>query len=111
MILVDIKGNFEEQAQDWRDNWSVLVNADSQKLLPLRWGCKFKLKKQDKLRIDLKHLAYYILLWIACVDDYCNLHYVPKAKHSKYLKRTEWDKSEKKFKNAKVMHRWHLTQS
>ena len=29
MILVNIKGNLKEQAQDWKDNWSVLVNADS----------------------------------------------------------------------------------
>ena len=37
-ILVDIKDNFEEQAQNWKDNWNVLVNTDSQKLLPLGQG-------------------------------------------------------------------------
>ena len=36
MMLVDIKGNLKEQAQNWRNNWSVLVNTDSQKLLPLK---------------------------------------------------------------------------
>ena len=29
IILVDIKDNFKEQAQNWRDNWNVLVKADS----------------------------------------------------------------------------------
>ena len=29
IILVNIKGNLEEQAQDWRNNWSVLVNVDN----------------------------------------------------------------------------------
>ena len=34
MMLVNIKSNFKKQAQDWRNNWSVLINMDSQKLLP-----------------------------------------------------------------------------
>ena len=36
MTLVNIKDNLEEQAQDWKENWSVLVNIDSQKLLLLK---------------------------------------------------------------------------
>ena len=97
ITLINIKSNLKEQAQDWRDNWSVLVNTNSQKLLLLGQRQKFELKEQNELRVNPKHLAYYMLLWIACVDNYCNLHYVPKAKHSKYPKRTEWDSSEKKF--------------
>jgi len=31
--LVNIKGNLEKQADDWRDNWEFTVNTDSQKLL------------------------------------------------------------------------------
>ena len=32
--------------------------------------------KQDKnkLRDNLKHLAHYMLLWIAYVDDYCRIY-------------------------------------
>ena len=67
----------------------MLVNVDSQKLLPLRCSQKFKLKKQNKFKINSRHPVYYILLWIACVDDYCNLHYILKAKHSKYPKKTK----------------------
>ena len=36
MTLVDIKDNLKEQAQDWRENQSVLIKTDSQKLLPLK---------------------------------------------------------------------------
>ena len=34
--LVNIKDNLKKQAQNWRNNWSVSVNVDSQKLLPLK---------------------------------------------------------------------------
>jgi hypothetical protein len=30
---------------------------------------RFKLKDKDKLRVDLKHLAYYILVWIIYIDN------------------------------------------
>jgi len=36
ITLINIKDNFEKQAQNWRNNWSILVNTDSQKLLPLK---------------------------------------------------------------------------
>ena len=36
MTLVNIKSNLKEQAQDWQNNWSMLVNTDSQRLLSLK---------------------------------------------------------------------------
>ena len=36
IILVDTKDNLKEQAQNWRDNWSMSVNVDSKKLLLLK---------------------------------------------------------------------------
>ena len=87
VILVNIKGNFEKQANDWRDNQKFTVNTDSQKSLPQRRGHRFILKKDNKLKINPKHSAHYMLLWIAYVDDYCNLYYTPKAKYNKYPKR------------------------
>ena len=86
-ILVNIKGNLEKQADDWRDNWEFTVNIDSQKLLLQKRGHRFTLEKDNKPRINLKYLAHYILLWIACVDDYYNLYYTLKAKYNKYPKR------------------------
>ena len=97
ITLVNIKGNFKEQAQDWKDNWSVLVNMDNQKSLPQRQNQRFKLEEQNEPKVDPRHLAHYTLLWIACINDYFNLHYMPKTKHSKYPRKTEWDSSKKKF--------------
>ena len=45
---------------------------------------RFKLKDKDKLRVNLKNAAYYTLLWIACVDNMCNMHRAPKDKNRKY---------------------------
>jgi len=47
-VLVNIKGNFKEQAQNWRNNWVITVPADSQKSLPIKRGYKFELKPEDK---------------------------------------------------------------
>ena len=61
-MLVDIKGNLKKQAQNWRENWSVSVPADSQKTLPLGRGYKFKLKLKDELKVNPRHSVYYTLL-------------------------------------------------
>ena len=73
------------------------VPVDSQKTLLLKKGQKFKLKLEDKLKVNLKHLTHYTLLWIACVDNHCNLYYVLKVKIGRYLRRMEWDNSKRKF--------------
>ena len=48
---------------------------------------RFKLKDKDELRVNLKHIAYYTLLWIAYMDDICNIYRAPKDKNQKYLVR------------------------
>jgi len=48
---------------------------------------RFKLKDKDKLRVNLKYIAYYILLWIAYVDNIYNIYRAPKDKNQKYLVR------------------------
>jgi len=70
----------------------------------------FKKEEDNKLRVNLKHLAYYILLWIAYVDDYCEIYKALKARNHKYLVRIYWMPSELKYRNAKFMHGWHLTE-
>jgi len=109
-ILVNIKGNLEKQANNWRDNWEFTVNVDSQKSLLQERGRRFTLKKDNKPKINPKHPAHYTLSWIACVDNYCNLYHTPKTKHSKYPRRINWNDNEKKFQNAQKMHGWHLTE-
>jgi hypothetical protein len=48
---------------------------------------RFKLKSKDKLRVDLKHLAYYILAWIVYIDNIYKIYKAPKVKNKKYLVR------------------------
>jgi hypothetical protein len=55
---------------------------------------RFKLKSKDKLRVDLKHLVYYILAWIAYIDDICKIYKALKVKNKKYLARMHWMKNE-----------------
>ena len=48
---------------------------------------RFKLKDKDKPRVNPKHAAYYILLWIAYIDNSYNIHRALKDKNRKYLAR------------------------
>jgi hypothetical protein len=48
---------------------------------------RFKLKEEDKLRVNLKHLAHYIMAWIIYIDDIYKIYKVLKIKNKKYLVR------------------------
>jgi len=65
----------------------------------------FKKEEDDELRVDLKHLVYYTLLWIVYVDNYYNIHKILKARNYKYLVRMYWMLSEIKYRNADYIYR------
>ena len=46
---------------------------------------RFKLKDENKLRVNLRHLVYYILAWIVCINNIYNIYRTLKDKHYKYL--------------------------
>ena len=69
---------------------------------------RFKLKDKDKLRVDLKYLAYYILVQIIYIDNQYNIYKAPKAKNKKYLVRIYQTLNKRKYRNAKYIYRWHL---
>jgi hypothetical protein len=48
---------------------------------------RFKLKSEDEPRVNLKHLAYYTLVWIVYIDDIYKIYKAPKVKNKKYLAR------------------------
>ena len=48
---------------------------------------RFKLKDKDKLRVNLKHLVYYILLQIVYIDNIYKIYKALKVKNKKYLVR------------------------
>jgi len=66
------------------------------------------MQKDNKLRVDLKNLVYYTLLYIAYIDNYYRIYKALK-KNYKYLVRIYWILSKIKYKNVKYMHGWHLT--
>ena len=68
------------------------------------------MQEDDKLRVNLRYLAHYTLLWIVYVDNYYNIHKAPKKKNYKYPIRMYWILSELKYKNTKFIHRWHPTE-
>jgi len=70
----------------------------------------FKIEEDDKSRVNLKYLVYYILLWIVCINNKCKMHKILKAKNYKYLVRMYWMPSELKYRNAEFMYGWHLTE-
>ena len=69
---------------------------------------RFKLKDKDKLRVNLKHLVYYILAQIVYIDNQCNIYKAPKAKNKKYLVKIYQTLDKRKYKNTKYIYRWHL---
>jgi len=43
------------------------------------------MQEDNKLRVNLKYLVYYMLSWIAYIDNYYNIYKTPKARNHKYL--------------------------
>jgi hypothetical protein len=48
---------------------------------------RFKLKSENKLRVDLKHLVYYTLVWIIYINNIYKIYKALKVKNKKYLVR------------------------
>jgi len=72
-----------EEVINWRKDWQVSILAkESLKLVTRR--NTFEIQEDNELRVNLKHLVYYILLWIAYIDNYCNMHKILKARNYKY---------------------------
>jgi len=97
-----------KEAINWRKDWQVSILAKESLKMAMRKSI-FKIEKDDELRVNLKHLVHYTLLWIAYIDNYCNIYKTLKARNYKYLVRIYWMLSEFKYKNAKFIYGWHLT--
>ena len=69
---------------------------------------RFKLRDKDKPRVNLKYLAYYILVQIIYIDNQYNIYKALKAKNKKYLVRIYQILDKRKYKNTKYIYRWHL---
>ena len=107
--LVIMLRNLEEGSRDQRSKQQILVSIEENPTVRSARQ-RFKLKSKDELRVDLSHLAYYILLWIAYVDDTYNIYRAPKDRNRKYLLRIYWALEEKRFRDTKYIHGWHLVE-
>ena len=92
---------------DQRSNKRIIIPVN--KGLTFRFlRQRFKLKDKDKLRVNLKHLAYYILAWIIYIDNQYNIYKALKAKNKKYLVRIYQTLDKRKYRNTKYIYRWYL---
>ena len=78
--------DLEEGLTDQRSNKRIVILANKGPTFRFLRQ-RFKLKDKDKPRVDLKHLAYYILAQIAYIDNQYDIYKAPKAKNKKYLVR------------------------
>ena len=69
---------------------------------------RFKLKDKDKPRVNLKYLAYYILVQIIYIDNQCDIYKALKAKNKKYLVRIYQTLDKQRYRNTKYIYRQHL---
>ena len=105
--LIIMLRNLEEGSRDQRSKRQVLVPIAEIPVIRLT-RYRFKLKDKNKLRVNLKHIGHYTLLWIAYIDNTYNIYRALKDKNRKYLIRIYQAPKEKRFRNAKYIYRQHL---
>ena len=108
VLIITLK-DLENRLTDQRYNKQILVPV-SEVITVRSLRQRFKLKDKDKLRVDLKHLAHYIMVQIIYIDNQCNIYKAPKVKNKKYLVRIYQIIDERKCRNAKYIYRQHLVE-
>ena len=106
-VLITTNKDLEEVV-DWRKDQQVSIPVKESLKLVIRKSI-FKIQEDNKLRVNLKYLVYYTLLWIVCVDNYCKIYKVLKVRNYKYLVRMYWMPSKLKYRNAKFIYGQYLT--
>ena len=89
VLIITLK-DLEDRLIDQRSNKRIIILVNKGLIfrsLRQRFKLKDKLKDKDKLRVNLKHLAYYILAQIIYIDNQYNIYKALKAKNKKYLVR------------------------
>ena len=85
-VLIITSKDLEEGLIDQRSDKQIIILVNKE-LIFRSLRQRFKLKEKDKLRVNLKHLAYYILVQIIYIDNQYNIYKALKAKNRKYLVR------------------------
>ena len=106
-VLIIILKDLEDRLADQRSNKRIVILVNKE-LTFRSLRQRFKLKDKNKLRVNLKHLAYYILAQITYINNQCDIYRAPKAKNKKYLVRIYQTLDKRKYRNAKYIYRWYL---
>ena len=72
-VLIIILKDLEEGLTDQRSNKRIIILANKG-LMFRSLRQRFKLKDKNKLRVNLKYLAYYILVQIIYIDNQYNIY-------------------------------------
>ena len=99
--------DLEEGLTDQRSNKRIIILVN-EGLMFRSLRQRFKLRDKDKLRVNLKHLAYYILVQIIYIDNQYNIYKALKAKNKKYLVRIYQIPDKYKYRNTKYIYRQYL---
>ena len=100
--------NLEEESTGQRKKQQITILAKNYFKKQSR-NRQFKITKDNKPRVNLKYLVYYILLWIVYIDNLYNIHLALKKKQQRYLIRIYWSQNNQKYYNTKYIYRWHAT--
>ena len=106
-VLTIILKDLEDRLTDQRSNKQIIILVNN-RLIFRSLRQRFKLKDKDKLRVNLKYLAYYILAWIIYIDNQCNIYKALKVKNKKYLIRIYQTLDKHKYRNTKYIYRQYL---
>ena len=106
-VLIIILKDLKEELIDQRSNKYIIILVNKG-LIFRSLRQRFKLKEEDKPRVNLKHLAHYILVQIIYIDNQCDIYKALKAKNKKYLIRIYQIIDKRKYRNTKYIYRQHL---
>ena len=105
-LIITLK-DLENRLIDWRGSQRVIVLVNKG-LIFRSLRQRFKLKNEDKSRVNLKHLVYYILAQIIYIDNQYSIYKALKVKSKRYLVRIYQILEEYKYRNTKYIYRQYL---
>ena len=105
--LIIILKDLEEGLIDQRNNKQILILANEGLTFRLPRQ-RFKLRDENKLRVNLKYLAHYILVQIIYIDNQCDIYKMLKAKNQRYLVRMYQILNKRKYRNVKYIYGQYL---
>ena len=106
VLIITLK-DLEEGLTDQRSNKRIIILVNKG-LIFRSLRQRFKLKDKDKPRVNLKYLAYYILIQIIYIDDQYSIYKALKAKNKKYLVSIYQILDRYKYRNTKYIYRQYL---